>query len=127
MKLLKRTVFTIVLIVIAAIFLFISFIIYQEEIRKKEIYRETNPDGDCVFVLYQVGQPDFPFGGVKAEIRLLNANGKTVDKESFNIHTDGGQLNQFYIEEVRWSDATVEFICNQADGLDAVTYVLELK
>lgn len=125
MKLFKKIILATVVAILAAVVCFISIVVYHEEFKKKEVYRQTSPDGEYTVVLYQVGQPEWPFGAVKAEIRLLNANRKTLDQESIEIHTDGGQLHGFFVEEVRWCDEAVEFECTQADGLDAITCELE--
>ena len=62
-------------------------------------------------------------GPVKAEIKLLNANGKTVDKKSMFIYTDGGQLHQSVIKEICWRDTTLEFEYRDESG--GATCVLE--
>ena len=56
---------------------------------------------------------------------MLNSKGKTIDKESIVIHTDGGQLNEFYIDEICWGEEILEVICSGEDG--TASYVLELS
>lgn len=125
MKIYKRILISIVLLVSISIILFVSLFIYEDQFAKSEVYRESSPNGDFIFVLYQVGQPGWPFGPVKAEIRVLNAKGKTIDKESIVIHTDGAQLNEVYIDEICWSENMIEVVCSGEDG--TASYVLELE
>lgn len=125
MKIFKRIAIASGIIVLTAIISFVMIFIYEDQYKKKEVYRESNPDGDLVFVLYQVGQPEWPFGPVKAQVCVLDSKGKTVDKEAIVIHTDGAQLNEFYLDEVTWSENVVEVVCSGEDGTK--TYVLELE
>lgn len=124
MKIFKRILISIILLILISVVLFVSLFIYEDQFAKREVYRESSPNGEFVFVLYQVGQPGWPFGPVKAQIKILNSEGKTIDKEAIVIHTDGGQLNEFYIDEVCWSDNTIEVVCSGEDG--TASYVLEL-
>ncbi len=124
MKIFKRILISIILLILISVVLFVSLFIYEDQFAKREVYRESSPNGEFVFVLYQVGQPGWPFGPVKAQIKILNSEGKTIDKEAIVIHTDGAQLNEFYIDEVCWSDNTIEVVCSGEDG--TASYVLEL-
>ena len=75
-------------------------------------------------MLYQVGSPSWPFGPVKAEIKVINSVGKTVDKESILIYNDGGPVHEYNVQEIRWYDTKLEFDCN---GEISATYVLEFE
>ena len=124
MKIFKRILISFLLLVLISIILFVSVFIYEDQFAKREVYRESSPNGDFVFVLYQVGQPGWPFGPVKAQIKILNFEGKTINKEAIVIHTDGAQLDELYIDEIRWSENTIEVKCSGEDG--TASYVLEL-
>ena len=124
MKVFKRIMISFVVIRFIVCIFFAALFIYEDQFAKKEVYRESSPDNDFVFVLYQVGQPGWPFGPVKAQIKVLNFKGKTIDKESIVIHTDGAQLSRSYIEELRWYDTMLEVECTGEDG--TATYVLDL-
>ena len=124
MKIFERILISIILLILISVVLFVSLFIYEDQFAKREVYRESSPNGEFVFGHYQVGQPGWPFGPVKAQIKILNSEGKTIDKEAIVIHTDGGQLNEFYIDEVCWSDNTIEVVCSGEDG--TASYVLEL-
>ena len=124
MKIFKIILISIILLILISVVLFVSLFIYEDQFAKREVYRESSPNGEFVFVLYQVGQPGWPFGPVKAQIRVLNVKGKTIDKESIVIHTDGAQLHEVYIDEVCWGDNIIEVVCTGEDGL--ASYVLDL-
>ena len=125
MKIFKRILISIILLILISVVLFVSLFIYEDQFAKREVYRESSPNGEFVFVLYQVGQPGWPFGPVKAQIKILNSEGKTIDKEAIVIHTDGAQLNECYLDEINWGDTALEVVCRGEDGTS--TYVLELN
>ena len=91
---------------------FIAGLIYEEHFKKVEIYREPSPSNEYVFVLYQVGAPEWPFGPVKAEVRVLDSKGKTLDKESVLVYTDGACLTYHYISTVLWEEDSFEIDFN---------------
>ena len=121
----KRKVLIAIAVVFAVIMVLASVFIYEDQFKKREVYRVENPDNGFAFVLYQVGSPGWPFGPVKAEIRVVNSNGKTLDKEAIVIHTDGAQLSKYYIDGLRWYDTMLEVVCSGEDG--TATYVLEFE
>ena len=124
MKLFKRIVIAVVIVVFAAIILFVSAFIYEDQFKKTEVYREKSPDSAYEFVLYQVGSPSWPFGPVKAEIKVMDSIGKTVDKESILIYNDGAPVFEYNVEEIRWYDTKLELDCI---GEISATYILELE
>lgn len=69
-----------------------SLLIYADQFQKTKIYSESCPNNEYTFILYQVGSPAWPFGPVKAQIKVINSNGKTVDNK-----VDGKILT-----ELRW-------------------------
>ncbi len=124
MKIFKKFIISLVVVVFIAIISFVSVFIYAEFFEKREVYRESNPDNEYEFVLYQVGSPSWPFGPVKAEIRVINSTGKTVDKESILIYNDGSPVYEYNVQEIRWYDTKLEFDCS---GEISATYVLEFE
>ncbi len=111
-------------IIFIVILLFVAAFIYEDQFHKTEIYRESSPNNKYVFILYQVGSPEWPFGPVKAQIKVVNSKGKTVDKESISIHNDGAGLYEYNVQEIRWYDTKLEFDCS---GEISATYVLEFE
>ncbi len=53
---------------------------------------------------------------------MLNVQGKTIDKEAIIIHSDGAQLSEFNIDEIRWYEDALEVECSGEGG--TATYVL---
>lgn len=124
MKIFLKIVKVTFLVLLALIVIAISTFVYFERFHKTEIYRESSPDGLHTFVLCQVGSPGWPFGPVKAEIRVLNAKGRTVAKEAFWVNNDGGSLYEFNIKAIRWYEAKLELDLKGADDPTPTTYVL---
>lgn len=124
MKKLKVVIIALIVIILVAIFSFVSLLIYAEHLEKREIYRENSPNSEYEFILYQVGSPSWPFGPVKAQIKVVNSNGKTVDKESILIYNDGAPVYEYNVQEIRWYDTKLEFDCS---GEISATYVLEFE
>lgn len=113
-----------VLLVIASLFVF-AFV-YAEHYAKEEICRVDSPSGEYTYVLTQIGSPGWPFGPVKAQIKVLNSKGRTVDKSTFWVNNDGGGLSATQIKDVRWNDASVEIDLKGADDAEPTTYTYEL-
>ena len=124
MKKLRKIVIASSVIIAAAVILFISAFIYEDQFKKIEIYREGSPDSDYEFVLYQVGAPSWPYGPVKAEIKVIDAKGKTADRESILIYNDGAPVYEDNVKGIRWYDNRIEVDCG---GEKSATYELELK
>ena len=80
-----------------------------------------------VFILDQVGEPGWPFGLVKAQIRVCDTGEKTIDSFTFSVNNDGGSLHETNIEEIRWYDSKLELDLRGADDEAATIYVLNLK
>ena len=115
------------IIVVAILVLNLSSCVYKEGFKKKEIYRESSPDGAYTVVFYQVGQPGWPFGPVKAQIKLCNKRGRTIDKLTLSINNDGGQLFKSNIRLLQWRDSVVELHIKGADDDVATAYTLTFK
>ncbi len=114
----KKIFLAVFLMFLAAVIFFASAFIYSEEYKKTEVYREQSPNGEFEFVLYQVGSPGWPFGPVKAQVKLLNAKGEMVDKtENFWVDTDGSALREYYIKDVLWQDKELKVVFSGEDGL----------
>ena len=123
MNVCKRIVMILIGVVFTGVLAVVSLFIYEEQFRKEEVYRESSPDGRYTVVLSQVGSPGWPFGPVKAEIKVLDSDGKTVDRKSVVVHTDGGQLSIYNIETIDWCDDVLKVACVGEDGV--AVYTLE--
>ena len=127
MKKLKVVIVSLIVIILVAIFSFISLLFYAEYFEKREIYREMSPNSEFEFVLYQVGSPEWPFGPVKAQIMVVNSNGKTVDKEAISIHNDGAGLYEYNIKNIYWYDTRLELECTGTTENSTAIYILEFE
>lgn len=122
MKHTKKILVSVLILLFAVVLITAFLLIYEEQFRKEEVYREYSPDGEYVFVLSQVGSPGWPFGPVKAQIEVRSSTGKRMDKEGIVVHTDGGQLSKYNIEEIQWNDTFLYVVCCGEDGTAA--YIL---
>ena len=120
----KIVLLSIFLLIVTAVVVFASLFFYEKYFQVQEVYRVDGPDGRSVFVLCQVGQPDWPFGPVGAQIKTLDAQGKIVDRKSIVVNTDGAQLSKYNVWELNWSEESLEVVIVGEDGTAA--YVLKL-
>ncbi len=114
-------------VVLAVILSFAAVYAYFHLFLKTEVYRETSPDYEHEFIFYQVGEPDWPFGPVKAQIVVVDAAGETVDRESIIVHTDGAALSEYCIREFEWSDTTLTIECTGEEEGTTRKYTLVLE
>ena len=127
MKIFKRIVVTIIIIILVAIISFVAIFIYEDQFKKREVYRENSPYNGYEFVVYQVGSPSWPFGPVKAEIKVINSAGKTIDKESISIHNDGAGIYKHNIKNIVWHDTKLEVECTGTTEHSTAIYTLEFE
>ena len=123
-KIIKAVSILLAVILFCAIVFSFFMIIYANDYAKHEIYREDSSDGEYVFVLYQVGSPKWPFGPVKAHIRVYNQSDKIIDRKEFWVNNDGTRLTEFNIKEIRWYDTEIEVDIKGYDDKFSTTYVL---
>ncbi len=116
-----------VLLIVLCVTFFVAAFIYGDRFQKTEIYTEVSPDGAYTFVLNQIGQPGFPFGPVKAEIKVCDAKGKTLDKCTFYLNNDGTSIWVGQIKEIRWYDTGVEMRIHGADDYEDSIYSLSFE
>ena len=127
MKKLKVAIYGLIVIILVAIFSFVSLLIYAEYFEKREVYREMSPNNEFEFVLYQVGSPEWPFGPVKAQIKVVDTGGKLINKETISIHNDGAGVSEFNIKEICWYDTKLELQCTGTTEHSIATYILEFE
>ena len=105
MRKLKTVHLSVLAFILLAIMPFFTGCMHVDQLQnKEEVYRESSPDNAYTLVVCQVGDPGWPYGPVKAKVRVQSAKGKTVDKESVLVYTDGTRLTKHHIEEVDWSE-----------------------
>lgn len=93
----------------------------------KMITYQHSPDENYTVYLYQVGSPQWSFGGVTAKLVLKNANGKKLDEKTFELANDGGGVTKGNILEVVWSENSVEVQMREFDTTRQFSYTLNYK
>lgn len=121
---LKRTIKIAVLVVVALCLLGTAFFVYLQEFHSTEIYCEYALDNGYCVTVYQIGSPQWSFGPVTTKIVLRDADGKTVDKCTFELNNDGGSVNVINIADIRWKNFGVEVDMHGADDKGVTTYSL---
>lgn len=108
MKLILKIIGTVILIIFMLISLLAGYFVYKTEYRKEHLYTYTSPDRECSLEIYQIGEPDWPFGSVKGRI-VLKKGITPLYSIDFTQHNDGGGV---YIEEdnIFWCEDSVRII-----------------
>lgn len=96
--------------------------LFEEDIL---IVSQSSPDEQFTLCLYQIGDPVWSFGPVKAKLVLQDAAGKILDEESFQLFNDGTNVSAGNIVEVFWSDNQVEVQMKEFDTTKQYTYILD--
>ena len=89
------------------------------------ITSQSSPDNRYSVSLYQVGDPEWPFGDVKAKLVLYDSKSNVIDKEDFELANDGGHVKAGNIVEVVWLENHVEIHMREFDTIMEYTYILE--
>ena len=91
MKLLPK-ILLIVLIAFVTVALLLAILLgsfrYVYNYQKHLVISEASSDGQYELKIYQIGDPDWPFGHTHCRF-VLSDNGKTIVKEDFDIADDG--------------------------------------
>lgn len=112
-------------ILLVSVFIFLSSACSQKSEDIMLITSQSSPDGSYTVSLYQIGEPVWSFGPVRAKLVLENAKGETIDEESFQLFNDGGDVFAENIEEVTWLENCVEILMGESDTTRQYTYVLD--
>ena len=84
---------------------------------------QTSPDGQYTVTLYQVGNPKWSFGSVKAKLVLTDANGNQIAEENFSLNNDGTDVYAENMEEIHWQSNQVSIVVGESDTAKKYTYV----
>lgn len=108
-----------VLLVIETIVILIAlglgYFHFQTEKAETEVYRQSSEDGSQTVVIYEVGEPDWPFGS--AHYKVYGPSNFDVD-----VADDGGR-GQFMVD---WKECSVIITFSGSEQEDAV-YELPFK
>ncbi len=91
MKIAAKIIGTVIITLIALA----GYFVYKTEYRKEHLNTYTSSDKVYRLEIYQIGEPDWPFGSVKGRMELKKGI-KTLCGIDFTQHNDGGGV---YIEE----------------------------
>lgn len=93
--------------------------------KTKLITSQSSPDNNYSVSLYQVGDPQWPFGSVKAKLVLYDCESRMIDAEYFELANDGGHVSAGNIIEIVWLENQVEIRMREFDTIRQYTYILE--
>ena len=112
------------IIVVSLFVLNISSCVYREEFKKIPLYWENSPDSAYTFIYYQVGRQEWAYQKVKAQIRVCDAKGKTLDKVNITVLQDGGRASKYDVKSIHWYDTKLACEIRGSDESVATTYTL---
>ena len=118
MKKRSRVLFVLATVLAAAILSF-GVLIYKTEYEKRII--QTYDSGKHQLIIYEIGEPGFPFGSSKCRLVLLQ-NGQKIDSIDFHVANDGKHIDEGNFD-VRWIDEGISVNVNGEEQEDKV-YVL---
>lgn len=117
----KSKIILIVVLVLAIILSFPAVFIYKTQYKKTEIITSSNTNDSHKLIVYEIGEPDFPFGSANCRFVLLDGNKKTNTLD-FEVRNDGGwALKENF--NISWKADSVEISVN-GEEQEEVTYYL---
>lgn len=111
----------VVLIVVLLIVALLWHIYYITELEETKINEFYSDDGQYTLMMYQVGDPDFPFGSVSGKFELKK-DGDLINAYAFSVADDGAGL-QYNVPAIRWTDDSVMAIVSGSEQKDQL-YVM---
>ena len=119
----KKLMMVVTFSIIVGLLVGCSFI--EETFDKRLIVSESSPDNNFTVSLYQVGEPQWSFGDVKAKLVLYDSGSRVIDEVSFELANDGGHVQATNIIEIVWLDNQVEVRMREFDTIREYTYILK--
>lgn len=111
----------IILLPILIIVIGIGSLYYEIELKETKINEFTSDDGQYTLTMYQVGEPDFPFGAVSGKFELKKDD-DVINTYDFRVMDDGCGLNG-NVPAVRWTDTAVMLIVDGSEQKEQL-YIL---
>lgn len=107
---------------IVLLFLFvIACLLYRTDYAKTEILTSASTDGQYSLTVYQIGEPDWPFGPTHCRFDLKN-DSKRIVKYPFSIRNDGVSVSMNNFTAVWNSDSVTVRVIGEEQPED--TYIL---
>ena len=117
----KSKIILIVVLVLAIILSFPAVFIYKTQYKKTEIITNSNTNDSHKLIVYEIGEPDFPFGAAHCRFDLNDGN-KKISSLSFDVYNDGGwALKENFI--VKWNDDGAEISVNGEEQEEHTYYL----
>lgn len=108
------------------IFVFLVFILfagikYRTSYAKTEVETLFSIDGEYKLVIYEIGEPDWPFGSTHCRF-ILYENNKKINKMDFLIKNDGASAHSENFK-VHWETDNVRIMVCGAEQDDILYYL----
>ena len=126
MNIRKRVLIIVSIMIALAIVAIPSWFLYVSKFERTELCRYTGPDEEYNVILYEIGDASWPFGPVKAQLKVVDQKGKKITERDFWVYNDGGNLDTKNITSVVWLDSRIEVTIRHFDGAPKTTYWLPL-
>jgi len=92
--------------------------IYQN--RRIEIVSKLDESGIYQIKVMQIGSPEFPFGPVRCEVRLLQS-GRTINSSVMQLKNDGKNLMEENFEiTFRENDCSIMVRCEEEEPFEII-------
>lgn len=96
-------------------------IVYQVNYAKTKLDTYTSSDGAHRLVIYEIGEPDWPFGATHCRF-VLSRGDKVVKKYNFSIADDGARAGSGNFS-VRWQDDRVTVVVSGTEQRDTAYHL----
>lgn len=114
----------ILIIIIACVVLLcggIAGLIYKINYKQTAIKTSYYSDNAYELTIYEIGEPDFPFGSSHCRFVLLDGE-KEISSTDFEVQNDGKNLNDSNFD-ISWSNKGAKIIVNGEEQEDTVYYI----
>ena len=120
---LKRTTKLLIVVGFLGFFIFILFvgIKYRTSYAKTEIETLISTDGKFKLTIYEIGEPDWPFGSTHCRFTLYEQD-KKINKLDFSIRNDGASAHNENFD-VNWEKDYVMIVVSGKEQEDISYYL----
>lgn len=95
--------------------------VYETDYKKTEIKSSCSDDNSYKLTVYEIGEPDFPFGSAHCRFILLNGK-KEISSTDFEIYNDGGAALESNFD-ISWNSDGAEITVNGEEQKDRIYYI----
>ena len=113
-------IFLIIFLICAIIFgVNIAGFIYKTDYKKTEI--KSNSHDKYSLTVYEIGEPDFPFGSAHCRF-VLRRDKEKISSTDFEVCNDGGAALESNFD-ISWNSDGAEIIVNAEEQEDCIYYI----